>query len=167
MRLILVLSMLFAAAVPSLAACRRQVVKQQVVQQIVTPVAVAAIAVQVPTYSVGYAPAADQGILDELRRLREAVERLSEQRGAGPQQPITVAGVLQASCVKCHVATAADKDGGGFVLVEKDGKVVPLSVAEKKRLIRRVTKGDMPPKTERVLGEAEKKTLIDWLSQQS
>ena len=123
---------------------RRFVHQQVVVPALVTPVLV-------PTYSVAYN--ADYGaILEELRRIREALEANSGKR---PDSSALFHKLVTTRCAGCHTDGKAEK--AGFVLLEKDGSLPPLSLAEKRRIDQVVADGSMPPKSP--LPEAEK-TLV-------
>lgn len=113
---------------------------------VVAPVIATPVAVVVPTYaaSFGYASNSDvllQQILDELKGLKG---ELQGQRS----EPVSFASIVSNRCAACH-SEGKEAAGGGYVLLGKDGQVVPLSIPEKKLIALRVSTSDekmrMPP----------------------
>ena len=103
-------------------------------------------------------------LCQELRKLRLEVARLrgvpvAEPLPAPPQQPLTGPGVIGQRCAVCHSSTAAPANGGGFVLMDAAGKLAPLSLPEKRRIIELTTTGKMPKAPHTPLSQAEKDTL--------
>lgn len=100
-----------------------------------------------PTYSARYTATEDgllRDILGELRGIRSEIQALRRQ-GAQAKPVANLQELFAARCASCHAEAIADKKGAGFVLLTKDGKVPPLSLAEKKRIVRMVGRGEMPP----------------------
>lgn len=114
--------------------------------------------VLVPAYQPTYSATDDllKQILEELKGLR------AEVRAGRPAQGADVASVIKTRCAACHVAKAADEKGSGFVLIEDDGALAELSLAEKRRIKRQVEQGRMPPG--QPLVEAEKKLLVEHVT---
>lgn len=160
----------------------KQVAKQKVVE--VKEVAVAqivAVPIAFPVYSVGLAPGyevapqpqvapppqqvmsrepLEDDALDAIRKDIAAIRaELASFRRTDPIS--TPAGLLQHRCAACHGSEVAQTKGAGFVLLEKDGSLAPLSLQEKRRVVREVVAGRMPKGG--TLTEAEKKVLLDSL----
>lgn len=169
-RIIAIAALLNFAAVADAgcAVVHRAVVKQQVV---VAPV-VQALAVAVPAYGAGYSPQpADpellRQLLEEIRAMRaELRAALQQGQPAQPAQEPSAAALLDNSCAKCHKAGDADSKGGGFVMVEADGKLSLLSLEHKNRIARRIQNGSMPPakSVNRPLSDAERKSLVEFFT---
>ena len=158
--------------------------KAVVVKQEVAAVAVVQ-PVVVPLYSFAYAPPAVYAppapqpqvappaqplavqeepcdLCQELRKLRLEVARLRGGSVVAPPvsaQPLTGAGIIGQRCASCHSAASAATNGGGFTLVGADGKLVPLSLPEKRRIVELVTADRMPKKPHAPLTSQEKETL--------
>ena len=115
----------------------------------------------VPAYGPQYSQNDDylKQILEELKGLRKDVQGLKQQQ-ANPQEGAT--GVIAARCLGCHQDGKAQDKGGAFVLVEKDGTMSELSLAEKRRIVRMVGKGEMPPGGK--LADTEIKVLSDYFT---
>lgn len=126
--------------------CRSRVVavKQVVAVQHVAAVAAYVAPVYVPAYSASYNSEA-AGIIDELRKLREELRQAN--RGE-PAQAADFKTLMVQRCASCHADKKAQSLGGGLVLVEDDGSLPPYSLAEKRRIVELVSKGQMPPKTQ-------------------
>lgn len=164
---------------PLAADCRQRVVvhRQAVVHAaavaVVAPVYVAQfVPVQVPTYSVGYAPQQVQQSQDAdalaraVEKLTAAVEKLSG--GAQPQADnlqSRALGILNARCASCH-SDATAKAGGDFVLL-KGGQLNPtLDVLDITHAANRAYNGSMPPKGKAPpLSDDEARVLRDWSEQ--
>ena len=101
--------------------------------------------VLVPAYGPSYSPSEDflKQILEELRGVRQELREIKGVMGGAPQGQEGALAVLSKRCASCHTDPA--QKGDGFVLVEKDGVLAEFSLAEKRRIIRLVQKGDMPP----------------------
>lgn len=125
--------------------CRSRVVavKQVVAVQHVAAVATYAAPIIYPVYSASYNSEA-AGIIEELRKLREELRQA--QRGE-PAQALAFDALLAQRCAACHQDGKAEANGGGFVLVEKDGTIPPFSLGEKRSIERSVAEGRMPPRT--------------------
>lgn len=156
----------------------------------VYPPAVVAVApvVYVPVYSIQYLPPAavtaeaekiveerDATEIEELsQKLADLTKELSTLRGelararGGNRESGTAlgsgAGLLAARCSKCHGATAAEEKGGGFVLIEANGKPSVLSLEQRKRTIRKIANGTMPPPPAK-LDDGERKAIAEFLNQ--
>ncbi|WP_149113028.1 cytochrome c [Limnoglobus roseus] len=117
--------------------------------------------VLVPAYGPAFSGSDDllKQILGELKGLRGDVQAM---RGGAVAPAGNAVGVIGARCASCHKAETAEDRGGGFVLVEKDGTPAELSLSEKRRLVRLVGKGEMPPSGK--LAEAEVKQLSDYFT---
>jgi mono/diheme cytochrome c family protein len=117
--------------------------------------------VLVPAYQASYSSSEDllKQILAEVRGLR------ADLRAGGGGGAATLAGVVQQRCAQCHTSGKEDR-GGDFVLLEKDGKLAELSLNERRRLLRLVQKGEMPPPPI-VLSDGEKKVLVDFVNSSS
>jgi len=115
----------------------------------------------VPAYGPTYSASDDllKQILDEVKGLRKDVQGLKA--GQQPTQDGAL-GVVATRCLSCHQDGKAQDKGGGFVMVEKDGSLAEMSLAEKRRVVRLVGKGDMPPGGK--LPEAEVKALTDYFT---
>lgn len=113
----------------------------------------------VPTYSARYSDDTTlREMLSELKGIRAELKALRQQGQTQSPLPKDLKSFVTLHCAKCHNETKAE---GDFTLLMKDGKVAPLSVAEKKRIMRMVTKGDMPK--DHPLSEAERLLLNDLL----
>lgn len=113
-----------------------------------------------PAYGPSFSSSDDllKQILEEVRGLRKDVQGL---KGGTPgQQQDGALGVVGTRCLSCHQDGKAQDKGGGFVLVEKDSSLAELSLAEKRRVVRLVQKGDMPPSGK--LPDAEVKLLTEF-----
>lgn len=165
-KLIAIVALLLAGsslyACPSVACVRTAVVRR--VQQVVATQAVVTVAapVLVPTYTAGYQPDSTAAILAELQKLRAEIVALRAPPAAAAPAKEDGKLVMSSTCAKCHTDGNADASGGGFVLIEKDGKQTPLSLAEKRRIGDLVTQGKMPPKNP--LQDAQKTALFDFLN---
>jgi mono/diheme cytochrome c family protein len=114
--------------------------------------------VLVPAYQAAYSPSDDL-----LRQILEEVRGIRAELRMGPLGlKQDGAGLLQGRCSACHQDGVADDKGGGFVLVEKDGALAELSLAEKRRVKRLVEQGKMPPGGG--LPEAERKLVVDFMN---
>lgn len=138
-------------------------VKQAVVPAVIAPV------VQVPTYSASYQP--DGGalellkeILAEVKALRAEVAELRGKKAQAEPKAAEPLALVRARCTGCHNAGEAEKKGGGFVLLTADGNLPPLSLVEKKRITRRLERGQMPPPPAK-LDETEKKALTEFFKE--
>lgn len=121
---------------------------------------VAATPTYVPTYGARYGD--DATLREILAELRAIHATLRVQRAA-ESAPTSLSALVSARCAGCHGATA-EKDGGGFVLVDTKGKVVPLSLQEKRRILREVS-SDRMPKGGPLLSEVEKNALAKFLEE--
>lgn len=155
--LVAVLALLTVPLVAYADHCRSRVVavKQVVAVQHVAAVAAYVAPVYVPAYAASYNSEAG-AIIDELRKLREELRQAN--RGE-PAQALSFNALLVQRCASCHKDGAADAQGGGFVLVEKDGTIPPMSLGEKRSIERAVAEGRMPPKSP--LPEREKKAFAE------
>ncbi len=110
-----------------------------------------------PAYQPSYSLSDDllKQLLEEVRGIR------SELRASGIAKPggTTLAGTLKANCAACHTAGVADQKGSGFILLEKDGSLAELSLAERRRVAKMVEQGKMPPPP-KTLTDTEKKLLL-------
>lgn len=145
------LALLAFGTVPVLAQCRSRVVvavqHKAAVVQVVTPVVTAA--VYVPAYSASYNGEA-AGVIAELRKLREELRQGHQQKA----EPLSFAALVNARCASCH-QDGKENQGGGFVMVEKDGTIPPFSLAERRGIERAVKEGRMPPKNPLQANEAK------------
>lgn len=169
MKRVIVGLILFASmAAIAKADCRRVVRVNDVVR--VDTVAVAAFVPVVSLFSVGPAypayapqPAAVQqaaspcdSLAAEVKQLRAEMAAIRNQagltpapvqpppQGQTPAAPTNFQAVIAARCANCHAAAAADKKGGGQVLIEDDGKIPPFSPAERKAILADIAAGAMP-----------------------
>ena len=101
-------------------------------------------------------------ILVELRKLNANVEALRGTQVPAEPRPLSLKALVTARCAGCHSEKVAATKGGDFVLLDAKGQVVPLSVAEKKRIVREVT-ADRMPKVGGLLSEVEKNALQEFL----
>lgn len=134
----------------------QQPVQQQVVHQ----------QVQQPQQQVQAVQDEPCDLCQELRKLRLEVARI---RGVEvlpqpvqpivPQPPLTGAAVITQKCLTCHGAAVAATKGGGFVLAGLDGKISPLSLAEKRRILDLVSRDKMPKHPNQPLTVEEKSAL--------
>lgn len=151
---------LIVLAPPVGAACftvRKPVVVQQ--QAILVP---ATFAVQ--AYGGSYAPQPSQSNDDLIRRLVEVLERL-EARLDAPSGGHTMESVTKASCASCH--TEGKDPKGGFWLFDAQGKLVDLSLGDKREIRRRIKSKEaafqMPPS--RPLDLARQEAILQALKQ--
>ncbi len=131
----------------------------------------------VPAYYASYTPTLEadppmkQSTTDEL--LRQLIEEIRGLRkdiaGPGPAAPAvapppvpkvdpvaaSVSRVIGTSCIKCHAAAVAEQKGGGFVMVGPDNKTPQFTPAELRRIVNRVQKKEMPPKSQPPLAADE------------
>jgi hypothetical protein len=172
MRLIAVSVLLLFGWAASALACppvvvRKEAVvvqKQVVVQQVIVPVLV-------PTYTAAYVPpppapvkSSDdccEKLLAEIRALR--AELRGGQAVKPPPPAATAEEVFSARCASCHSKSTASAKGFDFVLLEDDGKMVELTVQQKRRVVRELESNRMP-KTGTPLSDAEKTLLLDYLA---
>lgn len=117
---------------------------------------------QVPAlrqYDTGFSQEAAllKQLLDEVKGLREDVRAIAG--GAAPGGT-TLEAVIKNRCARCHSAERAKAAGDEFVLIEKDGKLSDLSVSQKRSVVRKVKKNEMPPPPAQ-LSEAEKKLILE------
>lgn len=157
---------------------QRQVVQAVAVKQaVITPVAVAAftaVPVAVPQYSVGIAPNAGSGELEELRQaiqeLRQAIQGLKAAPAPPPEDDLQAkaARILNNRCALCHSEGTAAKEGGGFVMF-KDGRLSSgLSREEVFHIWERADAGSMPPKDKgQPIPDEEARLLREWVSQKA
>ena len=136
---------------------RRAVVVQAV------PVGAGPAVFTIPTYAASYGQASGsdlllQAILDELKGLRGD--------GLG-QQPTSFVSVAAARCAACHTE-GKPAAGTEFVLLDKAGALVPLSLTEKKLIALRTGSADpaqrMPPAGQ--LGERERRVVQSFVKGQ-
>lgn len=110
-------------------------------QAVIVPVVTAAVIV--PAYSASYAPEY-AALANELKLLREEIAR---QRGTPAPVAADLQSLVAAKCASCHGVEKAEASGGGQVLLEVDGALPPLSLAERRRISEVVEKGLMPPRS--------------------
>ena len=107
---------------------------------------VAAPAILVTSYGGSYGQQAPQSNDDLVRRLVEVLERL-EARLDQPAGGHTMESITKQSCAKCH--TEGQKPQADFVLFGADGKLVDLSLGDKRAVRARIATRDpaqvMPP----------------------
>jgi cytochrome c553 len=118
----------------------------------------------VPAYGGAYSSTDDVllQILAEVKGLRTDVQALkSAQTGQGQAQQGAL-GIVATRCMSCHQDGVAKDKGGEFVMVEKDSTLAELSLGEKRRIIKMVTGGKMPPSGK--LSEAEVKSLSEFFN---
>lgn len=102
----------------------------------------------IPTYSAKYSAGEDgyfRDIIIELRGIRSEIQALRRQQAPVAKLPASLAELVTLRCAGCHAEGVAEKKGAEFVLLAATGKVPPLSLKEKKRIMRQVTSGLMPP----------------------
>lgn len=167
MRFLTIASVVVAGLATDLsAACRKAVVTKVVVEQVA---AVQYVPVLVPTYALSYQPPAPlrEAVTEEdplVREVRLLREELRAARGLPEKIPepqtVTLGRLLAAKCIKCH---AGPEPKAGLLLVDAKGNLPVLSVAERQRIVRRVSARSMPPKEAGVLSESEIKVLVDGL----
>lgn len=121
--------------------------------------------VYVPAYGGRYV-GTDDGLLRELlaevKAIRAEIKFLCGQR-ATAAPPASLKALVSARCASCHAGDVAEKKGAGFVILGADGAVPPFSLAEKKRILRLVGRGEMP-KDGPPLTETEKQALVRFLN---
>lgn len=113
-----------------------------------------------------------------LDRLEAAIANLCEtlkangvrqENGNGNGKLGPIPRSLGTSCVRCHSATQAAKDGGGFVIYDR-GSLSAFSQLDLRNMARHVRAGTMPPpnnsKGVPPLTPADQKELLDWLDAQ-
>lgn len=176
MKLVLAVVFAFFAAVALEATeCRRVVRVQQqavVVQHqaiVATPIVAAVfapVAVTVPTYSIGYAPAAPdpnvQQLVAEIKQLRAQVQALTAVPQALKKEAIgehPAVAVMRNKCANCHGAAAKEK-GGGFALFD-GASFAKLTDKQALNLARNVYSGRMPKNGK--LTDEEVGQIMDWL----
>jgi mono/diheme cytochrome c family protein len=82
---------------------------------------------------------------EENLKLREELLRRKEaDLKASQGTPATFEALVASRCASCHSAADAKQKGASFVLIEADGKIPPLSVVEKRAILRAVHNGSMP-----------------------
>lgn len=64
------------------------------------------------------------------------------------------------SCAKCHMSNVSERHGGGLTLFNESGLLLPMSDADKRRVVNRVTRNSMPPAPAK-LAAADKKLIVD------
>ena len=133
-----------------------------VVTVLVTNTVAAPTQIFVPAYQVSYSAQEDllKQILIELKGLRQDIQGLTPNTAPASNG----ASLLGSRCAGCHQDGVAETKGGGFVIVEKNGTLAELSLAEKRRMVRLVTQGKMPPTG--ALSVAEQKAISGFLSPQ-
>lgn len=111
--------------------------------------------IYVPAYGGSYGQPQQQQNDDLMRRLVEVLERL-ESRLDAPAGGHTYESLVMNKCASCH--TEGKNPRKDFIMVDKDGKVVDLSLKDKSLVHFRSTTTDkrfqMPP--EKALTESEK-----------
>ena len=108
-------------------------------RKVVVPVVFVPVIAYQPTYAASYIPTPEQP------------------KPLEPAPASTALLVLHNRCVQCHSETAAEAKGGGQILLNADGSLATLSLAEKRRVRELVEKGAMPPG--RPVSEAEKQLV--------
>lgn len=147
MKLLLTIPLVLAAVAIAEASGTR-VIKQP-------PVILQPAQILVPAYggSYGGTGAAQQQIgsgLDPelLRRLVEVLERLEANQNA-PAGGHTAESITKASCAQCHTeGSARGGKAGPFLMFDKEGKPLELSLGDKRAVIDRIERTDskrMPP----------------------
>lgn len=100
-------------------------------------------------------------LLASSKRIEGLLARIAQQQAAQEPRPTSLKALVTARCASCHAEAVAVQKGEGFVLLQADGTVPPLSVAEKKRILREVTADRMPKAAP--LSEGEKAALQEFL----
>jgi mono/diheme cytochrome c family protein len=118
----------------------------------------------IPAQGPTYSPSEDylKQIVANTASIDKRLERIEAKLGTSGQQQSGALGVIAARCLSCHQDGKAQEKGDGFVLVEKDGALAELSLAEKRRIVRQVTQGKMPPNGK--LPDAEVKLLEEYFA---
>lgn len=122
----------------------------------------------IQTYSAQFNAGNDsllREILAELRQMRlelATIRKLQQPAVVVAPPPASLGQLVKLRCAECHAWDSAEKKGAGFVLLAEEGKVPPLSLAEKRRIARMVSKDEMPPKLP--LTELEKRALEEFLN---
>lgn len=101
-------------------------------------------------------------ILAEVKALRRELAVIRREQQA-VRAPDNLKQLIASRCASCHGEQVADSKGAGFLMLQKNGDVPPFSLAEKKRIIRLVERGEMP-KDGQPFSEAEKDALKKFLS---
>ena len=116
----------------------------------------------IPAQGQTYSPTEDylKQIATSVASIDKRLERL--EKAGTPAATDGWKTVVADRCLKCHQDGVAQDKGDGFVLVEKDGSLAELSLAEKRRIIRMVSQGKMPPSGK--LPENEAKILTDYFA---
>lgn len=82
---------------------------------------------------------------EAYQQLRQALTQpRGEQPGAGLAVENFEAFATQ-QCLRCHQDGTARAEESGFIMFEKDGKLSPFSIAEKRRMATLIEQGQMPP----------------------
>jgi hypothetical protein len=121
--------------------------------------------IYVPVYSAVYNPqvqsSRDDVLLEILAELRAMRAELAALRNP-VQAPTLVSAVpiIRQQCARCHSPAGADKDGGGFVLVDARGELsTTLSDRDRQRVYNRVRGNSMPPAPAKVKAEEREAIL--------
>ena len=151
-RKLIALAALLLAAAGASASCPP--VRKVIVPAVVSPIII-------PTYSASYTASQDGTLRDILAELRAIRQELRSSKGEAVSFQARGAG----KCANCHQERNAGAAGGGFVLLENDGRLPPMSLPEKRRIVDLVSKGAMPPpKSGVALTDAEKTITKEYLS---
>lgn len=149
--------------------CRARVVQHAAAVVDVQPVLLATV-VPIAAYSVQYAPGgADvQQLLAEIKALRAEVQAIKagpavEQKKEAAPAPLKHLEILQAKCQSCHDANVSKAKGGGFTMFEA-GKLALLTDRQLRKVSTRTYAGDMPPKGQPQLSDAEVGEVMRWLN---
>lgn len=102
---------------------------------------------------------------EAYQQLRQALTQpRSEQPAAGdaPQGYADYEAFARARCLKCHQDGTKAAEENGFIMFEKDGKIAPFSVPERRRQEDLIRRGLMPPGGG--LGQNERQQAAQLLS---
>lgn len=95
-------------------------------------------------------------ILTEIKGMRLDLRAIAG--GNGARLPATShEAVIKVRCAKCHTEGVAADEGGEFVMVDGNGKVVEFSATERRHIRKKVKENAMPPGGG--LSEEEKRVL--------
>lgn len=141
--------------------------------------------ITLPLYGAGVAaePAAPPEDADALKRLEAKVDALQatldkllkivEEEAAAPKpvaspkpddgRPTPALIAAAGKCATCHHVNVATAKGGKFALFNADGTFADIRPTDRKRIVEKVTSGEMP-KPPLVLSPEEKSAVVDWFS---
>lgn len=131
--------------------------------QFLPPVAAPVQPVQQPPQQQQSDMAAIMGALKQINDNMKAFDdRLKKLEQAAPKKPVdpfepqaqrrddrsppTALAVVKNKCAACHSEAKAGEEGGGFVMLDKDGALPAFSQKQRDRILAKAYKGAMPPR---------------------